>query len=132
MPQKKKLKGIDVTTYDAEKCFDKLFAKECFNDMYDNGFTNDKLPLLFKENVNAKVSVKVASGITRPMTISNVIVQGTVWASLFCISTLDNLGKLLYTMPDQMYQYKGVPVPPLGMIDDIITVTNVDQTLHMN
>ena len=130
--RRKKLKGIDVTTYDAEKCFDKLFAKECFNDMYDNGFINDKLPLLFQENVNAKVAVKVASGITRPMTISNVIMQGTVWASLFCTATMDKLGKLLYSIPEMMYQYKGVPVPPLGMIDDVITVTSVDQTSNMN
>ena len=62
--------------------------------MYDNGFTNDKLPLLFQEYVNAKVAVKVASGITRPMTISNVIMQGTVWASLLCTAIMDKLGKL--------------------------------------
>ena len=74
--------------------------------------------------------MKVASGTTRPMTISNVIVQGTVWASLVCTATMDKLGKLLYTISDQMNKYKGVP--PLGMVDDIITVTNVDQTLHMN
>ena len=42
---KRNLKDIDITGYDAEKCFDKLFAKECFNDIFDNGFTSDKLPL---------------------------------------------------------------------------------------
>ena len=31
-----------------------------------------------------------------------------------------------------MYQYKGVPVPPLGMIDNIISVKNMDQTTIMN
>ena len=43
-----------------KKGFDKLFSKECFNGMYDNGFKDDKLSLLFQENVNAKVVVKVA------------------------------------------------------------------------
>ena len=38
--RKRKIKGVDVTTYDAEKCFDKLWAKECFNEMFEN----DKLP----------------------------------------------------------------------------------------
>ena len=100
--------------------------------MYDNGFTNDKLPLLFQEYVNAKVAVKVASGITRPMTISNVIMQGTVWASLFCTATMDKLEKLMHSIPEMMYQDKGVPIPPLGMIDDVMTVTSVEQTSNMN
>ena len=36
------------------------------------------------------------------------------------------------SMPEIMYQYKGVLIPPLGMIDDVITVTNVDQTNDLN
>ena len=40
------LRSIDATTYDAEIGLDKLFAKDCFNDLSDNGFNNDKLPLL--------------------------------------------------------------------------------------
>ena len=66
------------------------------------------------------------------MTISNVIMQGTVWASLFCTATMDKLGKLSYSIREMMYQYKGVPVPPVGMIDDVITVTSVEQTSNMN
>ena len=87
---------------------------------------------MYQENVNAKVAIKAASGTTRPMTISDVIMQGTVWASLFCTATMAKLGKLVYSMPERMYKYKGVPIPPLGMIDDVITVTNVDQTTDMN
>ena len=45
----------------ASNSSNKLFAKECFIDIYDNGFTNDNLPLLFKESGNAKLAVKVAS-----------------------------------------------------------------------
>ena len=30
------------------------------------------------------------------------------------------------------YNYKGVPVPPLGMVDDIITMTNARETGSMN
>ena len=127
--EKRNLKDIDINGYDAEKCFDKLFAKECFNDIFDNGFTNDKLPLLFKENINAKVAVKTLKGTTRPFTISEVIMQGTVtWASLFCTSTMDMLGKQVYNIPELLFDYKGVKVPPLRMVDEIITVTNLEQT----
>ena len=129
---KRRLKGVDIQIYDAYKCFDKLWAKECFNDIFDNGFKNDKLPLLFKENIGAKVAIKTSNGITRRMDISEVIMQGTVWGSLFCTSTMDKLGKEAYTMPEHLYKYHGVPIPPLGMVDDVLTVSSVENTLKVN
>ena len=44
--------------YDIEKCFDALCLEECINDLYEAGLNNDKLPLLFLENQNAKVAAK--------------------------------------------------------------------------
>ena len=76
---KKKIEGIDIQIFDIAKCFDKLWAKECLNDLYENGFVNDKLPLLYHENVDAKIAVKTASGITRRVGISDIVMQGTVW-----------------------------------------------------
>ena len=31
-----------------------------------------------------------------------------------------------------LYKYNGVPIPPLGMIDDVLTVTSVENTAEMN
>ena len=129
---KRKLRSTDIQVYDVYKCFDKLWAKECFNDIYENGFDNDKLPLLFEENMNAKVAVKTANGTTERTEISEVIMQGTVWGSLMCTSTMDKLGKIAYENPESLYKYKGVPIPPLGMVDDVITVSNVENTENMN
>ena len=58
--------------------------------------------------------------------------QGTVWGSLMCTSTMDNLGKLAYSRPDILYKYKGIDIPPLGMVDDIITVSSVENTAKVN
>ena len=52
--------------------------------------------------------------------------------SLFCTSNIDTLGKKVYNMPEICYNYKGVLVPPLGMVDHIITVTKVRETGSMN
>ena len=130
--RKRNLKGIDVTVYDVEKCFDKLWAKECLNDIYECGFQNDKLPLLYHENTNAKVAIKTSSGITRRIDISEIIMQGTVWGSLLCTGTMDKLGKMCYEKPEFLYKYKGVPIPPLGMVDDVINVSNVENAELMN
>ena len=129
---RKKKEGLDIQIFDAYKCFDKLWAKECFNDVYESGFTDDKLPLLFKENMNAQVAVKTKTGTTERTCISEIIMQGTVWGSLMCTSTMDKLGKEAYNKPQNLYKYKGVPIPPLGMVDDIITVSSVENTLTMN
>ena len=64
-------------------------------DVFDNGFKNDKLNLLYEENVNAQV---------------------------------DKLGKHAYEHPELLYKYKGVPIPPLGMVDDILSVTDEENT----
>ena len=34
--------------------------------------------------------------------------------------------------PEQLFQYKRIPIPPLGMVDDVITVTNVNYNETMN
>ena len=129
---KRKLKDIEIQIFDAYKCFDKLWAKECINDVYENGFQNDKLPLLVKENEDAQVAIKTAQGLTKRISINDVIMQGTVWGSLFCTSTMDMLGKEAYKQPEQLYKYHGVPIPPLGMVDDIICVSSVENVVSMN
>ena len=63
--------------------------------------------------------------------MSEIIMQGTVWGSLFCTVSIDQLGKQAYTNTDILYKYNGVPIPPLGMVDDILTVTNVENTLEI-
>ena len=50
--------------------------------------------------------------------MNEIIMQGTVWGSLFCTVSIDQLGKKAYAMPDILYNYKGVQIPPLGMVDD--------------
>ena len=91
--------------------------EECINDLFESGFTNDKLPLTGKskcrncsQNVNRTVKQKV---------IQNTIMQGTVWGSLCCTVSMDKLGKHIYKKHELLYRYKGVvDVPSLGMVDD--------------
>ena len=108
---------VDICPYDVEKCFDALWTHECINDIFEAGMTNDKLPILSKMNQNAKVAIKTAQGITKRTDIRNIIMQGTVWGSLFCTSTMDKLPKEAYENEELLYKYKGeVLVPPLEMV----------------
>ena len=46
--------ACDIAPYDAEKCFDALWAQECVNDLWGAGCQDDKLALLHLENKRAK------------------------------------------------------------------------------
>ena len=83
-------------------------------------------------NINAKVAVKIAGGITERFTIGENVMQGTVWGSLTCTCTMDSLAKKMNKVPEKLYNYKGVLIPPLKMVDDILTVTDVENTLSVN
>ena len=45
---------------------------------------------------------------------------------------MDGLAKQMSQAPDKLFNYKRVPIPPLEMVDDIITVTNVENTQSIN
>ena len=125
---------IDVQVFDIEKCFDALWVEECITDPYEAGLNNDKLNILFLENQNANIAIKTASGKSERINISNIIMQGTVWGSLLCTTSMDKLGKMMYRDKDLAYKYKGiVETPSLGMVDDILSVQKCsDDALKAN
>ena len=105
----------------------------CINDIYEAGLDNDKLPLLFLENQNAKVAIKNSEGISKRVNIRNVVMQGSVWGSLFCTTTMDKLGQIAYENADLLYMYKGVvAVPPICMVDDIMSIQKCSQATQIN
>ena len=74
-------------------------------------------------NNTAQVAIKTPWGITERKTMTNIVMQGTVWGSLFCTGTMDKLGKLKYSNKEMLYNYKGiVEVPALEMVDDVVDV----------
>ena len=67
---------------------------------------NDKLPLLYLENLNAKVAVKTTKGISKRINIQNLIMQGSVFGGLLCTTSMDKLGKLVYEEEKLINKYK--------------------------
>ena len=119
--------ALDIGIYDVEKCFDSLWLKECINDIYDAGLKNDKLNLLYLMNETAQVAIRTPWGLTERETMKNIVMQGTVWGSLFCTGTMDKLGKLKYSNEEMLFKYKGtVGVPALEMVDDVVDIQKCD------
>ena len=75
---------------------------------------------LFNQAVN--IALKTTSGITDSFNIEEMIMQGTVWAGLVCISTMEKLCKTIIKDKEMLFKFRGiVEVPPLEMVDDVVT-----------
>ena len=111
---------------DQKTCFDKLWLQACINSLYEAGVTNDKLNLLYIENKNAKIAVKVNNQLTMRLSVKDVVMQGSVWASLKCTTNMDKLNKITSSDSQLQYKYKGdssIPIGVLGFVDDTLGVS---------
>ena len=118
---------IQVQVQDVEKCFDKMWLQATTNALYDAGLKCDMLNLLHNENVKAKIAVKVNGGISRRVVVNNVEMQGSVWASLKCTTSMDTLNKTILEQDHLTYKYRGDPniqIGVMGMVDDNLSISN--------
>ena len=51
------------------------------------------LNLLFIENNNANISVKINGNLSSRISVKNVVMQGSIWGSLKCTSMMDRLNQ---------------------------------------
>ena len=117
---------IQVQAMDAKKCFDKLWLQSCLNALYEAGIDNDNLNLLYLENKNARIAVKINNKLTMRINVKDVVMQGSVWGSLKCTSSMDRLNKIAIKDKTLQYNYKedpNIPVGVLGMVDDTLGVS---------
>ena len=94
-----------------------------FSDLYDVGLKDDTLALLHEANRNIKMAVKTPSGLTQRQTINNCVLQGDTFGSIMASVQVDSIGKECVT-EGYTYCYKDkLPVGFLGLVDDVIGIT---------
>ena len=98
---------VQIQVVDVEKCFDKLWLEATTNALYEAGIRSDLLNLLYIENQTAKIAVKVNGQLTKRVNVKNVEIQGSVWGSMKCTNTMDQLNKILLKQDHLTYHYKG-------------------------
>ena len=118
--------AIQVQVMDATKCFDKLWLQACINSLYEAGIDHDSLNLLYIENKNAQVAVKINNKLSARISVKDVVMQGSVWGSIKCTTTMDTMNQMAMSDKTLQYNYKGdpsIPIGILGMVDDTLGVT---------
>ena len=133
---KGKFEPIQAQVIDAETCFDKLWLQSCINSLFEAGLDNDLLNLLYLENKEADIAIKINNKLTKRIKIKDIIMQGTVWSSLKCTTTMDKLNKIMMKNPRLQYFYKqdpNIPIGVMGMVDDILSISKCgNETIEKN
>ena len=121
---KKSKTPVDLQIFDYKQCFDSLWIEDCMNDLYTGGLNDDKFAILHNVNKIAQVAIKTPVGKTTRGVIRDSIIQGDVLAPMVCGKTLDGIGKECLEYSKYIYEFKGmVEIPPLIMLDDLITIS---------
>ena len=99
-------KGLWLTFYDTEKCFDSLWLEDCINSLWDLDVKDNILCLIYLMNIKATVTIKTPLGDTDPLFLSNFVKQGTVLLNK--LST-DSIG----------YNFGSVQIKSMEFVDDL-------------
>ena len=121
---KKANEPIDIMVMDYKQMFDSEWLAECMNDVYEAGVTDDKFALVYEANRENFVAVQTPNGLTRREPFYEIVMQGDVMAPLISSLQVDTIGKECLEEGKHLYYYKNsVPIPPLGMVDDLFTIS---------
>ena len=76
---------------DAEKCFDKLWLKDCLVDIVKRGLREREALLMYKLNEKARIKIDAPLGETEQITVENIVEQGTIFGSILCCGSMTEI-----------------------------------------
>ena len=113
-----------MSVLDYKQMFDSENLFECMNDVFEAGVDDDIFALLYEANRENFVSVNTPNGISERVAFKDVVMQGDVLAPLMSSLQVDTFGKECLEEGKYLYYYKDlVPIPPLGLVDDLFTIS---------
>ena len=114
-----------IQQFDYSQMFDSMDNSEACGDIYNYGINDEHLNLIHETNKNVVINVKTPHGMSDDYPLTQRVMQGDTWSSAMASAQVDSFGKeMLEEEASFIYKYQGeVPVPILGMVDDIIGVS---------
>ena len=120
----KKVK-VDIIVSDYKEAFDSLWLEDIVIDLFDSGVQDDHLNMIHKADSSSLVSVNTPVGQTEVKEVKNSILQGECLGPVKCSNSVDKICRKCEEINMNLYKYRNeVKIGPLGMVDDIIAVTN--------
>ena len=79
--------------YDYAQMLDSINLQEAICDIYDRGFTDNMLSLVYQANSGIQMAVNTPHGLTERQTIRNTVLQGDTFGSILASVQVDAIGK---------------------------------------
>ena len=111
-----KKKNLYIFYGDLEKCFDKLWLKDCMVDLWKAGVSAQEVMLVYNMNKKASITVDTPYGMTTEFIAQEVVRQGTIWGPTLCANSTDKINKIGKRVQTR---YENIVVEPLLFMDDI-------------
>ena len=102
---------------DLVKCFDRLWLRDCLNDLHDCGMREREIGLLYKLNEKAHFKVDTPAGKTEEIIVEEIVKQGTIFGPKLCCGST---GKVNEGLEEQEVIFPTVIIKALAYVDDII------------
>ena len=102
---------------DLEKCFDKLWLRDCIKEVCEAGMPITEAVYLMKMNQDITAVVETPFGMTESFQVKEIVRQGTIWGPQLCGVSTDRINKM--KGDDLIKTVSGVEVKSPVFVDDM-------------
>ena len=110
-------KDLYILFGDLEKCFDKLYLKDCIIELIEAGMPLEEAMYVYDMNRNIRAVVDTPHGRTEEFEIEEAVRQGTVLGTTMCGVSTDRINKM--GLPDPLVLYETIEIECPIFVDDI-------------
>ena len=116
---KEKKQNLYILFADLEKCFDKLWLKDCIYEIVSAGMPEEEAWYIYQMNKDIKVVVETPVGQTEEFELEEVVRQGTVMGPNLCCVSTDRINSMGTTSNVEISR---VHVKHPAFVDDVNTM----------
>ena len=122
--QREEKKNTYIFYADAEKCFDKLWLKDCLLELNNIGYSDNDIEMLYRINNRAEIVVETEVGNTDTFEIKEVVKQGSIFGPTMCSATTAKVNEV---GEEVKYQYGSIQIGMSIYMDDISAAGGAEQ-----
>ena len=102
---------------DLEKCFDKLYLKDCIIELVEAGMPIEEAVYIYEMNRNITAVVDTPHGLTEKFEIEEAVRQGTIFGPTLCCVSTNRINKM--GNPDPLILHETIEIGCPVFIDDM-------------
>ena len=114
---RKQGKDLYIIFGDLEKCFDKLYLKDCIIELIEAGMPIEEAMYIYEMNKDIVAEVDTPHGMTEQFEIEEAVRQGTIFGTTMCGVATNRINRM--GQPDPVILYESIEIGCPIYVDDI-------------